>query len=366
MKLTRRGAIGTLALGGAAATGAGLASPAIAANTRELTMVTSWPKNYPGQGTSAERIAQQVEKLSEGRIKIKVYGAGELVPAFEVFDAVASGKADMYHSAEYYFQGKSKAFAFFSTVPFGLVSNELDSWIYYGDGQALWDELSGGFGIKPLLCGNNGVQMGGWLNREINTVEDLKGLKFRMPGLGGEVLRRFGVNVINVPGGEIYTSLQSGAIDGAEFVSPWNDLAFGFHKVAKYYYWPGFHEPASALCLGTNLELWNSLSEVDRAIIETVCRSENTNVPAEYFHHNIKSLTALVEEHGVELREFPDDVFQAFGKATDEVLAEVAKEDDLTGRIHDSYVAFRNEIAGWTRISLGAYLNKRQVYLDTL
>lgn len=366
MKLNRRDVIGKLALGGAVASGTALATPALASETRELTMVTSWPKNYPGQGTSAERIAQQVEKLSEGRIKIKVYGAGELVPAFEVFDAVASGKADMYHSADYYFQGKAKAYNFFSTVPFGLISNELDAWIYNGGGQELWDEQSAKFGIKPNLCGNNGVQMGGWLNREINSLEDLKGLKFRMPGAGGEVLRRFGVNVINVPGGEIYTSMQSGAIDGAEFVGPWNDLAFGFHKVAKYYYWPGFHEPASTLCLGTNLELWDSLSDLDRTIIETVCRAENTNVPAEYYFNNLKSLETLVNEHGVELRQYPDDVFQAFGKEADNVLAELADEGELAQRIHDSYINFRNEIAGWTKISNGAYVNSRQVYLDSI
>lgn len=361
--LNRRKLLGGIA-GGAGI--AGLASPSLAKGTRELSMVTSWPKNFPGQGTSAERIADCINRMTNGRITIKIYGAGELVPAFEVFDAVSSGKADMYHSADYYFQGKSPVYNFFSTVPFGLISNELDAWIYHGGGQELWDEVSAGFGIKPHLCGNNGVQMGGWFNKEISSPEDFKGLKFRMPGVGGEVLRRLGANTLTMPAGEVYTSLQSGAIDAAEWVGPWNDLSLGFYKVAKYYYWPGFHEPASTLCLGTNKALWDGLDEFDQNAIATACRVENTAVPAEFYFNNMKALETLVNDHGVELREMPADVFNAFGEQTEIVLKELAEKDAITRNVYESYISFRNDVSRWTHVSNGAYISNRQLFLEKL
>ena len=236
-------------------TGAGAATVALGAGIKtaeakpehKWKMVTTWPKNFPGLGTGAENLATLIGEMSAGRIEITVYGANELVPAFEVFDAVSQGTAEMGHGAAYYWKGKSEAAQFFATVPFGLTAQEQNGWFYYGGGLELWTELYAEFGLVPAPAGNTGVQMGGWFNKEINSVSDLEGLKMRIPGLGGEVLKRAGGTPVSLPGGELFTSLQSGAIDATEWVGPYNDLAFGLYKAAKYYYYPGWHEPGTTL-----------------------------------------------------------------------------------------------------------------------
>ena len=237
-------------------------APAVAMKKRTLKMVTAWPKNFPGFGTSAERFAERVRTVTDGALDIKVYAAGELVGAFESFDAVSLGNADMYHAADYYFQGKHKALNFFTAVPFGFTADEMASWIHYGGGQKLWDEVSGKFNIKPMIVANSGTQMAGWYKKEINSLEDFKGLRIRWPGLGGEVIRRLGAAVNAMPGGDIFQALQSGAIDAAEWIGPWNDMALGFHTIASYYYYPGFHEPGSSITLGVNKDVWESFSPV--------------------------------------------------------------------------------------------------------
>ena len=229
------------ALGGAALMTA--RASAATHKKRELRMVTTWPKNFPGLGTSSERFARRVEKATDGALKINVFAAGELVPAFQAFDAVSSGAADIYHGAEYYWQGKSPAFVFFTALPFGMTAIEHAGWIRHGGGQALWDKLSARFNIKPHIVANTGTQMGGWFRNELTSLRDLRGLKIRIPGLGGEVYRRLGASPVTLPGGEIFPSLQSGKVDAAEWIGPWNDLAFGFHRIARHCYSPGFHEP---------------------------------------------------------------------------------------------------------------------------
>src|SRR5438067_5438048 len=229
-----------------------LPAPAIAQGTRELTMVTSWSENSIPYQISADRLARSLANLSDGRFKITVYPQGKLVAAFETFDAVAAGVADMYHSSDNYFGAKIPALNFFSEVPFGMTADELSSWIAFGGGQALWDEVDAPFNIKPLSCFNEGVQMGGWFNKEVNSPADFKGLRYRMPGLGGEVLRRMGATVVLTPGGEIMTALKTGAIDASEWVGPWADIALGLDQVADYYYYPGFHEPGTSVTLGIN------------------------------------------------------------------------------------------------------------------
>ncbi|WP_259779652.1 TRAP transporter substrate-binding protein [Aestuariispira ectoiniformans] len=354
----------SVAAGAAAATAAAsFPAPAIAQNKRELKMVTTWPKNFPGLGTGAQRFADRVTQSSDGRLTVKLYAAGELVPAFESFDAVSSGAADLYHAAEYYWQGKHKAFNFFTAVPFGLTGNEMDAWVQHGGGQALWDELAGGFNIKPLMCGNTGVQMGGWFNKEINSVEDLKGLKMRMPGLGGEVLRRLGASAVALPGGEIFPALQSGAIDATEWVGPWNDLAFGFYKVTKYYYWPGFHEPGSTLATGINKDVWESFSDADKQLVTNCALAENNSMYAEYNANNSDSLDTLLTKHGVQLREFSDDIFKAFGKASEEVLKETGETDDIAKRVYESFIEFRRKSMGWSELADGGYMAKRKMVL---
>lgn len=338
------------------------AAPAVMEQKRELKLVTTWPKNFPGLGTGAQRFADNVTKASDGRLTVKLFAGGELVPALESFDAVSQGNADMYHGAEYYWQGKSKAFNFFTAVPFGLTANEQDAWVQFGGGQQLWDELAAGFNIKGLSCGNTGVQMGGWFNKEINNVEDLQGLKMRMPGLGGEVLRKLGASAMTLPGGEIYAALQSGAIDATEWVGPWNDLAFGFYKVTKYYYWPGFHEPGSTLSVGINKDVWDSFSAADQQLITACAHAENNNMYAEYNATNSDSLATLINDHGVQLREFSDDIFRAFGSASKEALEESAAGDAMTKKVHDSFIDFRKKAMEWTRLSDSGYVAKRALF----
>ncbi|MGE0846899.1 MAG: TRAP transporter substrate-binding protein [Flavobacteriaceae bacterium] len=325
----------------------------------ELKMVTTWPKNFPGLGTGAQRVADRITAMTEGRVTVKLFAAGELVPPFESFDAVSQGTADMYHGADYYWQGKHKGFNFFTAVPMGLTANELDAWINHAGGQALWDELAAGFNVKSLMAGNTGVQMGGWFAKEINSLEDLKGLKFRMPGLGGEVLRQLGASVVALPGGEIFPALQSGAIDGTEWVGPWNDLAFGFYKVVKYYYWPGFHEPGSGLACGINKGVWDKFSDSDKEMVKAACLAENNYMLSEFNANNGSALDTLINQHGVQLKEFPKEVFDAIGKTSEEVVA-ASVTDDIGKRIYESYTKARKAIGGWTQISDTAYTNARK------
>jgi len=348
----------------AAATGTALATPAIAQGRREWRMVTTWPKNFPGLGTGAQRAADRITEMTDGRITVTVFAANELVPPFESFDAVAAGNAEMYHGADYYWTGKHPAFAFFTAVPMGFVAPEINAWIMHGGGQQLWDELAADFGVKCFPCGNTGVQMGGWFRNEITSVDDLQGLKFRMPGLGGEALRKIGVNVIALPGGEIFQALQSGAIDATEWVGPWNDLAFGFYRIAKFYYYPGFHEPGAMLSCGVNRAAFEELSATDKAIVENACLAENDYMYAEYIAKNGQALDTLVQQHGVQLKKFPESVFDAFAEASEEVIAEVADQDDLGRRVVESYRKARREFGEWTRVSEQSYSDERSRTLD--
>ncbi len=334
-------------------------SPAIAQGKRELKLVTTWPKNFPGLGTGAQRMADRITNMSGGALTVKLYAKNELVPAFESFDAVSSGTADMYHGAEYYWQGKSKAFNFFAAVPFGLTGPEMDSWIYHGGGQALWDELSAGFNIKPFLSGNTGVQMGGWFNKEIHSLEDYKGLKIRMPGLGGEVLRRIGAAAVSLPGGEIFQALQSGAIDASEWVGPWNDLAFGFYKITKYYYYPGFHEPGTALSAGMNLKVWEGLSAEHKAIVTSAMAAENSYMFAEFNARNNDALNTLKEKHNVQVRKFSDSILQSIGEISGQVVAEAGASDAISKKVYESFIKFRKNSIAWSKLSDLAYQNAR-------
>ncbi|MBI1392229.1 MAG: ABC transporter substrate-binding protein [Alphaproteobacteria bacterium] len=331
---------------------------------RELKMVTTWPKDFPGLGTMAERTAQFITEMSGGAMRVKVFAAGELVSAFESFDAVATGAADIYHGAEYYWVGKSKAYPFFTAVPFGMTATEIMAWTAFGGGQELWDELAAGFNIKPFIAGNTGHQMGGWFKRPFDSVEDLRGRKIRMPGIGGEVLRRIGASAVALSGGEIYQALQSGAIDGTEWVGPWNDLAFGFYREAKYYYWPGFHEPGAQLGVGVNLDLWNGLTLQEKSIIDGACQRANHLSIAEYGHFNGIALEQLVNDHDVQLRQMPEDVMAALARETKIVLEEIGASDDISRRIFESYKEAIRRSGEWSRISDEAYMATRRRVFD--
>jgi len=362
-QLLAGGAIGSAAL----ATGCDCGAPTVVGTglnasrpVRELKMVTTWPKDFPGLGTMAERVAKAITEMSGGSLRVKIFAANELVPAFESFDAVSSGAADLYHGAEYYWTGKSRAYSFFTAIPFGMTANEIAAWTEFGGGQQLWDELSRDFNIKPFAAGNTGHQMGGWFKRPINSLDDLRGRKVRMPGMGGEVLSRVGASAVALSGGEIYQALQSGAIDGTEWVGPWNDLAFGFHREAKFYYWPGFHEPGAQLAVGVNLELWDELSLAEQSIIRNACHAENHLSIAEYMHNNGTALDQLVNDHGVQLRQMPDDVMAALARETKIVLEQTASIDDISRRIFESFQTSLRTSQEWGRISDEAYMATRR------
>jgi TRAP-type mannitol/chloroaromatic compound transport system substrate-binding protein len=322
-------------------------------------MVTTWPKNFPGLGTGANYLAELITRMSGGRIEVKVYGDNELVPAFEVFDAVSQGTAQLGHGAAYYWKGKSEAAQFFSAVPFGLTADEMNAWLYHGGGMELWTETYAPFGLVPMAAGNTGVQMAGWFNREINALGDLKGLKMRIPGLGGEVLARAGGVPVSLPGGELFTALQSGAIDATEWVGPYNDLAFGLYKAAKYYYYPGWHEPGTTLECMVNREALEALPGDLQDIVLNAGRVANQDMLAEYVARNNQALRTLVAEHHVDVRPLPDPVLQHLKKLSDEVVAEVAAKDALSQRVYASFQAFRQQVTAWDRISERAYLNAR-------
>ena len=322
-------------------------------------LVTSWPKNLPGLGEAPERLSQIVKDMSDGRINIRVYGAGEIVPALEVFDAVSSGVSEIGHSGAYYWKGKSPAAQFFTAIPFGLTAQEINGWLHHGGGLELWRELYDDFGLIPMAGGNTGVQMAGWFNKEINSLEDMKGLKMRIPGLGGEVLKKIGGVPVTLPGGELFTALQTGTIDATEWVGPYNDLAFGLYKAAKYYYYPGWHEPGAMLEFIFNKEKFNALPADLQAILTHACRAVNQDMLDIYTAKNNDALVTLVEQHNVQLRKFPDDVLKELRRVSDEVALGVSETSPLTKRIYDSVMKFKNSVLNYHAISEQAYLNAR-------
>lgn len=355
VKVTRRNLVA------ATATAAVIGAPSVArAQAKRWRMVTSWPKRLPGPGMSAERVAERIGALSGGRLQISVSAAGEVVPAFEVLDAVGGGVAEMGHTASFYWQGKQPAAAYFTTVPFGLTPNEHVAWVDAGGGQALWDELYKPFGAKPFMGGNTGVCMGGWFRREVKGLADVQGLKIRSLGLGGEVFRRLGATPQTTSPGEILTSLQSGVLDAAEFVGPGTDISLGLYRVAPNYYGPGFNKPnGTGECL-VSLKTWETLDSELKAIIAHACATEASFALAEMERLNAEALAALTEKHNVQLRGFPAEVVAAARKVAADVLGEVAARSEAARKVHDSYAAFRERSAPWSRVSIKAVLEARE------
>ncbi|WP_349358314.1 TRAP transporter substrate-binding protein [Stappia sp.] len=358
--MDRRSFLKNAGLGaGAAAAATTLAAPAIAQSTTEMVIVSTWPRDFPGLGTSAQRLARRIGELTEGRINVQYFAAGERVGAFDSFDEVASGNAQAYIGVDYYWKGKHPAWAYFGAVPFGLTYPEMDAWIKFGGGQELWDELADDYGLKNFAAGNTGVQMGGWFNKEIETVDDLKGLKMRIPGLGGDVMAKLGVSPVSLPGGQIYENLVSGAVDATEWVGPYNDYFMKFYEAAKYYYYPGMHEPGSQLSMGINKSWWSTLSPADQGIIEALCMMENSMQMAETNAKNGEYLDRLINEHGVELRRFNEEIYDAFGEASEEVFEETIQHSDLAARVHESFVKARSEIGRWMLLADTGYTTQR-------
>jgi TRAP-type mannitol/chloroaromatic compound transport system substrate-binding protein len=331
----------------------------------EWKIITTWPKNFPGLGTAAENFSRYVEEMSGGRMKVRVYGAGEIVPAMEVFDAVSQGVADAGHGAAYYWKGKVPSSVFFTAVPFGLNAQEMNGWLHYGGGLELWQEAYAPYNLLPMAGGSTGVQMAGWFNKEITSIDDLKGLKMRIPGLAGEVFAAAGGTAVRIAGGELYTSMQTGVIDALEWVGPYNDLAFGFHEVARYYYYPGWHEPGSILEFVVNRDSFDALPKDLQAVVTYAARASNQDMLDEYTARNNAALRKLIDEHGVQLRKLPDDVLKALWEGSQQVMNNLVEADPMAARVYESYAEFYQGVRGYHHISEQAYINTRdQVMLD--
>ena len=327
----------------------------------EWKMITSWPKNLPALGTSPEHFADIVKKMSGGRLLIRVYGANELVGGLEVFDAVSQGVAEIGHTGAYYAQGKIPATPFFSTIPFGLTGKEQDAWLAYGGGNELWRELYEPFNLIPVRGGNSGTQMFGWFNKEINSLTDMQGLKMRIPSLGGEVFKRAGGTPVTMQVSEVFTALQTGALDATEFVSPYNDLAAGYHTVADYYYYPGWQEPGTTLETIFNKTAFDALPEDLQEILYAGAEVMNQLLMDELTAKNNEALRVLIEDHGVQLRKLPNDVLLELRRLSEEVVLELAQTDDTTAKVYESYKSFKDGVMSYHRIAEEAYINARNL-----
>lgn len=357
--LNRRKFIGGgAAIGGLAASS--FPSPALSKGRKELRLAMAWPKNFPGLATSPQRFAKRFEIATEGRYKVRVLGTpNKLFDPLKCLDAVQQGTVHMYHAAEYYNTGKSPAFAFFTTVPFGFTAAEQDGWMHFGGGQQLWDELAAQYGVKGFSCGQTGAQMGGWAKKPLRTLDDMKGLRIRMPGLGGDVMRALDAAPVNLAGTDIMPALSAGRIDATEWVGPYNDLAFGFYKVAKHYHYPGFHEPGPTLSLGVSKKLYDGMTKQDQAILEACALTENNIDLAEYMANNARAMNILINKHKVQLHEFSDELFKAASEASKDVVAKAGSGDDLSRRIYESYSKFRKLSLEWAKYSDQSYMVKR-------
>ncbi|MDO5529596.1 MAG: TRAP transporter substrate-binding protein [Paracoccus sp. (in: a-proteobacteria)] len=355
--MKRRSFIAAAALGGAAST---LAAPAIAQDVKRWRMVSAWPRNLPGPGIAAQMLADRINALSGGRIEVELFAAGEIVPGPGVFDAVAEGTAELFHAVPAYWGSKSKGILLFGSQPFGLTAIEQHGWLLQGGGQELYDEMYARFDLKPFLCGNSGPQWAGWFRNEINTVDDLRGLKYRTTGLNSEVCTKLGMAVEAMPGAAMFQALQSGALDAGEFIGPWSDAALGLQQVARYYYWPGVGEPSSAEECAINMNAWNDLDEDLQAAVKYACDSLYNEVLTEYNTKHAMALRQLIDEHDVQVRELPEEVLVAMGNAMGEVIEGLRNDsDELVVRITESFLEYRSLMAEYMPYAEGGQLNAR-------
>lgn len=359
--MDRRSFIRAGALG---ATATALAAPAIAQGNTTWRMVTTWPKNFPGLGVGAQRLADRITAASGGRLTVQVYSAGELVPPLQSLDAVIDGTAEMSHGAAYYWQNKSAALSFFTGVPYGMTAQELAAWVRFMGGQEIWDEVYDQFGVQGFLSGNTGTQAGGWFKNELMGVEDISGLRFRTPGLGGQVWEKLGATVTNMAAGEIFQALQSGTLDAAEFVGPYNDLALGFYQVCKNYYFPSFVEPGLATELVVDKAKYQALPADLQAIVRDCSQAEYDMVSSDFVANDPRALQTLVNDHGVNVRQFPESILEAGAKASIEVLTDLRDNGDaLVKKTAESFVESLNILRTRTQDIDSPFVQARQKYL---
>ena len=363
--MDRRSFIRRGALAGAGAGAAALATPAVAQDRITWRMVTTWPKNFPGLGVGAQRLADRITSASGGRLTVQVYAAGEMVPPLQSLDAVIDGTAEMSHGAAYYWQNKSTALNFFTGVPYGMTSQELSAWVTHMGGQELWDEVYDQFGVQAFLSGNTGVQAGGWFRDELTGLDSLQGLRFRTPGLGGRVWEKMGATVTNMAAGEIFQALQSGALDAAEFVGPYNDLALGFYQVAKNYYTPSFTEPGLATELVVDKAKFQELPADLQEIVRAVCQSEYDTVTSDFMANDPRALQTLVNDHDVQVRAFPDEIVEAGAQAAMEVIAELRDTgDEMTKKVTEHFISSLNLMRTRSEGNEMSYLQARNQYFS--
>lgn len=342
-----------------------LAAPAIAQGNQTWRMVTTWPKNFPGLGVGAQRLADRITAMSGGRLTIQLYAAGELVPPLQALDAVIDGSAEMSHGAAYYWQNKSTGLSFFTGVPFGMTSRELTAWVRHLGGQEIWDEIYDQFGVQGFLSGDTGTQAGGWFRNELTGVADVQGLRFRTPGLGGQVWEKLGASVTNMAAGEIFQALQSGTLDAAEFVGPYNDLALGFHQIAKNYYFPSFIEPGLATECVVDKAKFQELPADLQAIVQGACAAEYDNVAADFAANDPRALQTLINEHGVQIKQFPDEIMEAGAAAAKEIMQGLLESSDaLTKKTAESFASALNIVRQKTEGTDSLYIQAREKYFQ--
>jgi TRAP-type mannitol/chloroaromatic compound transport system substrate-binding protein len=335
-----------------------VSAPAVLAQKKyRWKMVTTWPPNLPVLQTGAVRFAKRVKEATDGRIKIQVFAGGELVPPLGVFDAVSSGTVEVGSGASYYWAGKVPAAQWFAAVPFGFNPQGINAWFYSGGGLKLWEEVYAPFNLVPRPQGNTGVQMGGWFRKKMNNITDFKGLKMRIPGLGGKVIAKAGGTVVLLPGGEIFTSLERGVIDATEWVGPMHDLRMGFYKAAKYYYYPGWHEPGTCLEVMFNKKVYDSLPKDLQAILDAVAMETNMWSLSEFESGNGAALQELISKHKVNLVRFPEPLLEKLRVMANETLEEESKKDAMSQKVHHAFKKFKKQVGVWGSISENAYYN---------
>jgi twin-arginine translocation pathway signal len=363
--MDRRSALKASVAAGVAAGSATLAAPAISQGRKQWRMVTCWPKNFPGIGTSAESLARRITEMSGGKLTVKVYAAGEMVPALQALDAVIEGTAEMSHGAAYYWMNKSPALAFFTGVPYGMTASEMSAWVNVMGAQALWDEVYDQFGVQGFLAGNTSVQAGGWFRKELKSVADVKGLRMRAPGLGGQVWQKMGVSVMNLAAGDIFQAMQTGTLDAAEFVGPYNDLALGLYQITKNYYIPSFTEPAQAPELVVSKEKFQALSKDLQEIVRAACQAEYDSMYATYAANDPRALDTLVGKHGVKVQRFPDEIFAKGGQYARELILEMRdSKDPLTKKTAEHFITSFNQLRQKTEGTDQPFIEARTKYFS--
>ena len=358
--MKRRTFLSAAAASTAAVAASAFPKPALSQNRMNWRMVTTWPKNLPGLGTGAQDFADRVTKCSGGRLTVTLYASGEIVPAFESIDAVANGTVELGHGAPYYWKGKAPATQFLANFPFGLTAQEYNAWYYYGGGAQICDDIyRSQLGCKFLACGSTGAQHGGWSRKEIKSVDDYKGLKARIPGIPGEVLKKMGATVVNLPGSEVASALASGAIDMVEWNNPYGEASMGFYRSAKYYLNPGWHEPATVLECFVNAKAWDGLPDDLKAIVEQCAAATNLTMLSEFQARSGPVLQSFLNDHGVVMNELSDEILTKIGTICGEVISDLVQADKTSAKVFTSMAKFRESQMGYTATSDADFVRAR-------